>query len=136
MWNRREGRMLTPVETVREFIAVFIAAWPHGDATPLGQFFSEDAIYHNVPMEPVHGREAIVATFADFMRMGGQVSVDITHIVAEGPIVMTERVDYFIGAGTSISLPLMGIIEVDDGAITGWRDYFDLSQLTPQPSRQ
>jgi limonene-1,2-epoxide hydrolase len=128
--------MLTPVETVREFIAVFIAAWPHGDATPLGQFFSEDAIYHNVPMEPVHGREAIVATFADFMRMGGQVSVDITHIVAEGPIVMTERVDHFIGAGTSISLALMGIIEIHDGAITGWRDYFDLNQLTPQPSRQ
>jgi limonene-1,2-epoxide hydrolase len=87
-------------------------------------------------MEPVNGREAILATFADFMSMGGQVGVDITRIVADGAIVMTERVDHFIGERTSISLPLMGIIEVHDGAITAWRDYFDINQLTAPPSRQ
>jgi limonene-1,2-epoxide hydrolase len=43
--------------------------------TPLGlhRFFSNDAVYHNIPMEPVQGREAIEATLADFMTMGGQV---------------------------------------------------------------
>lgn len=126
--------MRTPVETVRDFIAAFIAAWPEGDAARLGSFFREDAVYHNVPMEAVQGREAIVATFADFMKMGGQVGVDVIHMVADGPIVMTERVDHFIGAGTSISLPLMGIIEVHDGAITAWRDYFELSHLAPPGS--
>jgi limonene-1,2-epoxide hydrolase len=53
-------------------------------------------------------------------------------MVADGPIVMTERVDHFIGAETTSSLPLMGIIEVHDGAITAWRDYFDLNQFTVQ----
>jgi len=99
--------MPTSVETVQEFIAAFIAAWPQGDTAMLGPFFSEDAVYHNIPMEPVHGRGAILATLAEFMDMGGQVGVDIIHMVADGPIVMTERVDHFIGAETTISLPLM-----------------------------
>lgn len=89
-----------------------------------------------MPMEPIKGREAILATFAEFMGMGGQVNVDITHMVAEGAIVMTERVDHFIGSKATISLPLMGIIEVHDGAITAWRDYFDLNQFTSQMSNE
>jgi limonene-1,2-epoxide hydrolase len=124
--------MPTSVETVQEFIAAFMAAWPKGDAATLGSFFSEDALYHNMPMEPVQGRGAILATLAEFMDMGGQVGVDIIHMVADGPIVMTERVDHFIGTETTISLPLMGIIEVHEGAITAWRDYFDLSQFMAQ----
>ena len=125
--------MPTSAETVHEFIAAFIAAWLQGDAAVLGPFFSENAVYHNMPMEPVHGRAAILATLAEFMDLGGRVAVDIIHLVADGPIVMTERVDHFIGAETTISLPLMGIIEVHDGAITAWRDYFDLNQFTAQP---
>ena len=124
--------MPTSAETVQKFITAFIAAWPQGDAAKLGSFFNEDAVYHNMPMEPVQGRGAILATLADFMDMGGQVGVDIIHMVADGPIVMTERVDHFIGAERTISLPLMGIIEVHEGVITAWRDYFDLGQFTAQ----
>jgi limonene-1,2-epoxide hydrolase len=85
-----------------------------------------------VPTEPVRGRAAIEATFAQFMSMGVQVRVDVSHMVADGPIVMTERVDHFIADQLTISLLMMGIIEVHDGVITAWRDYFDLSQLTAQ----
>jgi limonene-1,2-epoxide hydrolase len=122
----------TPTETVQAFMAAFIAAWPHRDAADLEPFFSEDAVYHNMPMEPVEGRDAILAMFAEFMTMGGQVGVDIVHLVADGAIVMTERVDHLTGPDQTISLPLMGITEVHDGVITAWRDYFDLNQLAPQ----
>ncbi|MHB8593901.1 MAG: limonene-1,2-epoxide hydrolase family protein, partial [Acidimicrobiales bacterium] len=60
------------------------------------------------------------------------VGVAIAHIVADGAIVMTERVDHFIGAEKTISLPVMGIFEVHDGVIVSWRDYFDLDQFTSQ----
>jgi limonene-1,2-epoxide hydrolase len=124
----------TPATIVEEFIAAFIAAWPRGDSAALGSFFSEDAVYHNGPLDPVIGRGAIQATFAEFMGMGGHVDVDIVHMVAEGAIVMTERVDHFVGNGGTFSLPVMGIMEVHDGAITAWRDYFDLNQFTAQMS--
>ena len=124
--------MPTSAETVQEFIAAFIAAWPQGAAATLGSFFSEDAVYHNGPMDPVRGRGAILATLAEFMDLGGRVAVDIIHMVTDGSIVMTERVDHVIGAETTMSLPLMGIIEVHEGVITAWRDYFDLGQFTAQ----
>lgn len=122
--------MATPAETVGEFIA----AWPGKDAARLASFFSEDAVYHNIPMEPIKGREAIEATFAGFMGMADQIRFDVVHLVAEGPVVMTERVDHFIGPERTVSLPVMGVFEVDDGAITAWRDYFDLNQFTSQMS--
>jgi limonene-1,2-epoxide hydrolase len=121
--------MSTAMESVQDFMAAFVAAWPEGDATKLAPFFNEDAVYHNIPLTPVKGREAIRATLAGFMGIGGQVGVDIVHIVADGPIVMTERVDHFIGTERTISLPVMGILEVHDGQITAWRDYFDLNQF-------
>jgi limonene-1,2-epoxide hydrolase len=124
--------MLTSAQTVQDFIAAFMKAWPTADPAPLGLFFDEEACYHNIPLEPVIGRSAIVSTFAQFMSMGGQVDVDIIHMVAEGPIVMTERVDHFTKDGTTVSLPLMGVIEVHDGLIAAWRDYFDLGQFTSQ----
>lgn len=121
--------MTTPKQTIRKFVAAFVAAWPDRDAARVASFFSDDAVYHNIPMEPVRGRQAIEATLADFMTMGGQVRVDIGHIVAEGPIVMVERVDHFVGDQQTIVLPVVGVFEVHDGKITAWRDYFDSAGL-------
>jgi limonene-1,2-epoxide hydrolase len=124
--------MSTPAETVEKFVAAFIAAWPDGDAAGPASFFSEDAVYHNGPMEPIRGRQAIQAALGAFMGMGGEVGVDIVNTLADGAIVMTERVDRFMGTEKTISLPVMGVFEVHLGAITAWRDYFDLNQFTSQ----
>jgi limonene-1,2-epoxide hydrolase len=121
-----EVRASIPAETVEAFIGAFIAAWPQRDAVSLSSFFREDAVHHNGPISPVTGRGAMVAAFTGFMALGGEVRVDMTHMVADGSIVMTERVDHFIGLYKTISLPVMGIIEVHDGVITAWRDYFDI----------
>lgn len=124
--------MVEPVEVVERFMAAFEAAWPTADASTLGAFFSDDAVFHNIPMEPVRGREAIEAFLAGLMGMGGEVGVDIRHVLADGELVMTERVDHFTVGGKTISLPIMGTVEVHDGLITAWRDYFDLTQFTAQ----
>lgn len=100
--------MASPKQTVQELMMAFMFAWANKDAARVASFFSDDAVYHNMPMDPVEGREAIEATVAGFMTMGGQVRVDIGHIVAEGPIVMVERVDHFIGNERTIELPMVG----------------------------
>jgi limonene-1,2-epoxide hydrolase len=110
--------MATPEETIRSFMAAFSSASAKRDAARVASFFSDDAIHHNIPMDPVQGREAIAATIAGFMTMDGEVKVDISHIVASGPVVMVERVE-----------PVVGVFEVHDGKITAWRDYFDSAQL-------
>jgi limonene-1,2-epoxide hydrolase len=117
---------------VERFMAAFIEAWPTGDAAGLARFFSEDASFHNGPLPPVRGRDAIVKACAEQMTLGGEVSVDIVHLLADGPIVMTERVDYVKLRGSTLSLRIMGVFEVNDGAITAWRDYFDPAEFSSQ----
>jgi len=125
---------LSAEELVRDFMAAFMAAWPTGDAVTLSRFFSEDAEYRNGPLAPVHGREAIVADLAQMMSLGGDVDVDIRHLLSDGAVVMTERVDYVRLSGRTASLRIAGIFEVHGGVITGWRDYFDPKEFGAQVS--
>jgi limonene-1,2-epoxide hydrolase len=63
------------------------------------------------------------------------VRVDISHIIAAGPVVMVERVDHFVGSERTIELPVVGVFEVQGGKITAWRDYFDSAQLAGQSTK-
>ncbi|WP_441947063.1 limonene-1,2-epoxide hydrolase family protein [Nocardia sp. 2TAF39] len=40
-----------------------------------------------------------------------------------------ERTDTLRGAGRVTPLPVMGFFEVTDGAISTWRDYFDMAAI-------
>ncbi len=103
-----------------------------GDPATLASFFAEDAVYHNMPLEPIVGRAAIEETFAGFVAMAPQIRFETRHLLAEGDLVMTERVDHFTSDQGTISLPVMGAFEVRGGKIAAWRDYFDLNQFTSQ----
>lgn len=123
--------MESPIELVRRFCA----AWSdNASVTELAAFFSDDAVYHNIPMEPVVGREAIAHNIASFIRPGApgieSIQFHVVNIAANGPVVMTERVDRFKLPNKSFELPVMGIFEIRDGKISAWRDYFDVNQFT------
>jgi len=57
---------------------------------------------------------------------------EIRNIVADGNIVMTERIDNFQVGDTRISVPCMGTFELRDGKIAAWRDYWDLKYFEAQ----
>ena len=118
-----------------EVVRRFCAAWSEGKpAHELAAFFTDDAVYHNIPLEPVVGRHEIENTIATFIRPGrpGIESIDfrVINIAANGPVVMTERVDVFTLPDRSFELPVMGTFEISDGKIRAWRDYFDINQFT------
>ena len=123
--------MENPIEVVRRFCA----AWSNSMSTDdLAAFFADDAVYHNIPLAPVTGREAIANTFATIIRPGPpgieDLELRIINIAAAGPVVMTERVDVFKLPDKSFELGVMGAFEVRDGKISAWRDYFDMNQFT------
>ena len=129
--DRRKRPMESPIELVRRFCA----AWSdNASAAELAAFFSDDAVYHNIPLEPVIGRKAITNNIASFIRPGApgieSIQFRVVNIAANGAVVMTERVDKFKLPTKSFELPVMGIFEVHDAKITAWRDYFDLNQFT------
>jgi limonene-1,2-epoxide hydrolase len=70
----------------------------HG-ARDLAAFFTDDAVYPNIPLAPITGREAIANTIATFIRPGPPgiegIEFRVINIAANGPVVMTEWVDVF-----------------------------------------
>ena len=125
--------MPTPlVSTPLDVVTTFCQAWSSLDIDRIVELMAEDAVYHNIPVDPVVGREAIRGFIEGFVAGWEGVEFDVRHIVAEGGIVLTERVDRFRSPERTISLPVMGTFEVSDGLITAWRDYFDLNQFMSQ----
>ena len=125
------------MESAIEVVRRFCFAWSEGmEADALAAFFTDDAVYHNIPLAPVGGREAIANNFVTFILPGppGVEGLDlrIVNIAVDGPVVLTERVDVFKLPDKSFEIPVMGAFEVTDGKISAWRDYFDLSQVTSQ----
>jgi limonene-1,2-epoxide hydrolase len=115
----------TPIDLVRRFCEQV----SNLDLDAFGDFFAADAVYHNIPVDPVTGVENIKETIAGFTTGVEKLEFVVHHIAAEGPVVLTERTDIFVLPHVTIELPVMGTFEVHDGKITAWRDYFDLNQF-------
>jgi limonene-1,2-epoxide hydrolase len=119
-----------------EVVRSFIHAWNANDMNAVVAHLHQDVLYHNVPVEPLRGRETVRAYLVS---KGGFDWVDwkLLALAETGSRVLTERRDDFGLGGRSISLPVMGIFEVEEGLIRTWRDYFDLAtyqrQLGPLP---
>lgn len=112
----------------------FCAAWSRRDADELLAFFTEDAVYHNMPMAPVTGRDAIRQVFELFLPPSERIDWEIRHLACAGTIVLTERVDRFVMAGRVVELPVAGIFELRGDRIAAWRDYFDMQTWIRQTS--
>ena len=113
-----------------QIVSDFCAAWGRGDKEAILGAFAPDAVYHNIPMDPAEGIDAIAAVIEGFMAMGGGIRFETTNQVTSGDLVMNERVDHIEMPGRTVSLPVMGVFELADGKITAWRDYFDMGQFT------
>jgi limonene-1,2-epoxide hydrolase len=121
--------MAEPIDIVRDFCD----SWAKGDLDVIVSFFTDDAVYHNIPVAPVTGKDAIKATIAGFTTGVESVVFETHRIAAAGDVVFTERDDIFtFQNGTRVSLPVAGVFEVRDGKIAAWRDYFDMNQFTSQ----
>jgi limonene-1,2-epoxide hydrolase len=83
----------------------FCDAFARRDVEEILGFFTEDAVYHNIPMPAMTGKPAIRTVLDMFLK----------------PAQSAE-----------IELPVMGTFEIKDGKISAWRDYFDMATWTRQ----
>jgi len=117
------------LETVRRFCDAFSRRNPD----EIIDFFTDDAVYHNMPMPPVQGKAGIKAVLDMFLKQADSAEFIILKI-AEGEDggVLTERLDKFALGGKNVELPVAGIFELTNGKIAAWRDYFDMAAWTRQ----
>jgi len=116
----------------KQVVRDFCAAWETMDQQRILDSFTDDGVYHNMPMAPAVGKDAIKGLLGMILAPASAVTFEIKHMAAEGDVVLTERLDTFKMGGKTVTLDVMGAFEVRDGKIAAWRDFFDLAQWTRQ----
>lgn len=110
-----------------QVIREFVAAWSRLDADLLASYFSEDGIYHNMPIQPVQGRENVRRLIQGFLATWTHTDWEIRHLLCAGDVVIVERVDRTRAGDKAVDLPCTGVFELENGKIKAWRDYFDFA---------
>jgi limonene-1,2-epoxide hydrolase len=118
------------MSSAEQVVREFCAAASTRDPAVLRGYFSDDIVYHNIPMEPAEGIEATMAVIDMFVGMCESMEFEVHHLASDGSTVLTERTDIFTINGKTAPLPVMGAFHVSDGKITAWRDYFDMAQVS------
>jgi limonene-1,2-epoxide hydrolase len=116
-------------DKVLEFIARFEALDVHGVMAT----FSDNAFYHNIPMEPLNGIDDIRGFIEPFMEPITEISWEVLFIAEDdNGVVLTERVDTFVFGDKQVVMPVMGTFEFENGKLAKWRDHFDLQMFEVQ----
>ena len=112
--------------TNSEIVEEFVKAWSNLDAKELASYFTEDGTYHNIPAQPVSGRDNVEQFIRGFLATWTETVWDIVSIGESGDTVYCERVDRTKTTAGDVDLPCCGVFEMRDGRIHVWRDYFDM----------
>jgi limonene-1,2-epoxide hydrolase len=93
-------------------------------------FIAPDAEFRFASAPPVHGHAAIRAAVDGFFSSISALSHDLRRAVADGDAVVCEgEVTYTRHDGSTIALPFCNVFEIDDGLISVYRIYIDVTPL-------
>ncbi|CAH0993398.1 Limonene-1,2-epoxide hydrolase [Sinobacterium norvegicum] len=92
-------------------------------------FFAEDIRYHNIPMQPRHGKQESWEELSIIHSMATDIDWQLINIAENDQgQVMTERLDRYKVNGQWAEFEVMGIFEFEGELIKHWRDYFDIQK--------
>ena len=115
-----------------KIVSDLLDAWRRKAVDEILSYFTEDAVCHAMPMQPLVGKAAIAEGIKMIFAQATVEEFKTLHQLERGDIVMNERVDRFSAGDKRITLPVMGIFEVRGGKVAAWRDYFDGAALVPK----
>lgn len=126
--------MSTPAsaDTDAEKLAVarqMVQAWQALDWERVYALFAVDGVLHSMMQEPLVGREAIRARLGLLAPGIERIELKLRHIGVIDGRVFIERVDEFVYKGHAGAVPVVGVLEIEDGKVKVWREYYDHAQL-------
>ncbi|MDP7724635.1 limonene-1,2-epoxide hydrolase family protein [Mycobacterium sp. TY814] len=125
--------MTDTTEISERLVRDFLGSWESRDLDTICSGFAQDAVYHNVPVQPIEGIDGIRAAFQGFLDAFSAAKLDIVSLASAPGLVLAERIDYFtMNDGRKVVLPVTGVFEVKGGRITRFSDYFDLADFESQ----
>jgi limonene-1,2-epoxide hydrolase len=116
-----------------DVVSSFLAAVVARDLDTAVTFLAVDVIYDNVPIGPVVGHEGVRGVLSGgTTEAADQIDWVIRYQVAQGNVVMNERIDRFHINGRWLEIPVAGVFVLQDSLISEWRDYFDPADFRRQ----
>lgn len=106
-----------------------VDAWNRMDWDRVVDLFSEDAVFQSMMMEPIIGRQTIGPHFRALVDGLERIELQLRNTAVVGDTVFIERVDDFVYKGKHSRVPVVGVLEIADGHVKAWREYYDRAQL-------
>ena len=97
-----------------DLIRQFCTAFARRDVDELCAFFTPDGVYHNIPMAPAEGIDAIRASLEMFVPASPYIEFELINLASAGAVVFTERIDRMEFGGKAIELPVTGVFDATD----------------------
>jgi limonene-1,2-epoxide hydrolase len=112
--------------TVRQMID----AWNTRNWQQVYDLFAQDGVLQSMMLEtPTVGREAISKRIGALAEGISQIELRVRHIGVADGVVFIERVDDFVYRGHHGKVPVVGVVEVEQGRVKVWREYYDRTQM-------
>ena len=110
-------------------VTSFLGALEAGDVEEAMELLAPDAVWINVTLPAVRGRDRIERICRLGLKTGGRFRVHFHHVAADGDAVLTERTDALGRGRFEQRFWVYGRFELEDGRIKVWRDSFDWLDL-------
>jgi steroid delta-isomerase-like uncharacterized protein len=134
------------MQDIDRFIAHYTAAWNAHDPEAWADFFAEDCVYDDIPLQRVvHGREGLIPFAAASFRALPDVHIELETVFQSGARAATEWVmsgthagDFpgFPATGSSFSVRGASIIllagGLGPGALQRVTEYWDMASFMRQ----
>jgi limonene-1,2-epoxide hydrolase len=111
--------------TVRQMID----AWNQRNWQQVFDLFAADGALQSMMLPPTVGRPAIQQRIGALAKGIETIELRVQHIGVIDGVVFIERVDDFVYHGKHGAVPVVGVVEVENGRIKAWREYYDRAQL-------
>ena len=107
-----------------------IAAWNTRNWEQVYELFAADGVLESMMLpEPTVGREAIKQRIGVLAKDISKIELQIRHIGVADGVVFIERVDDFVYRGHHGRVPVVGVLEIQQGRVKAWREYYDRAQM-------
>ncbi len=117
----------TPTDVHDALYAAFVAL----DLEAVYALVDDDVVYRNMAQQPVYGKAALREMWSGFAEISA-LSFNILNRVANGDVVINERLDHLVIGGRDIHIPMAASLTVRDGLIVEWREYYDMRTFESQ----
>ena len=104
-------------------------AWDKKDWQKVVNLFTPDGVLHSMMVEPIVGREAIGRRMAALTDGLESIHLNIKNLGVINGLVYVERQDEFVYKGNAGKVPVVGVLDIRDGLVKEWREYYDRAEL-------